>query len=92
MFSSARLIAVYAEYLNSYATTYLDGNKVGKMCFPSGEVDITTACRSGNARWVESKRVSGASFRVRMYSFFTANTVPDGCTSGEKGIGFVGRP
>jgi beta-galactosidase len=42
-----RRVAVYAEYLNSYAAVYLDGEKVGDMYFPSGEVDITSACRPG---------------------------------------------
>jgi hypothetical protein len=42
-----RRIAVSAEYLNSYAAVYLDGKKVGDMYFPSGEVEITSACRPG---------------------------------------------
>jgi hypothetical protein len=42
-----RRITVYAECLNSYAAVYVDGNKVGSMYFPSGEVDITAACRPG---------------------------------------------
>jgi hypothetical protein len=42
-----RRIAVYAEYLNSYAALFLDGRKLGDMYFPSGEVDITSACRPG---------------------------------------------
>lgn len=42
-----RRIAVYAEYLNSYAAVYLDGRKLGNMYFPSGEVDITSASRPG---------------------------------------------
>jgi hypothetical protein len=43
----ARRVAVYAEYLNSYAAVYLDGRKMGDMYFPSGEVEITSACRPG---------------------------------------------
>jgi hypothetical protein len=42
-----RRIAVYAECLNSYAAVYLDGKKLGDMYFPSGEVDVTSACRPG---------------------------------------------
>ncbi|MFC1714765.1 hypothetical protein ACFL6S_13950 [Candidatus Poribacteria bacterium] len=42
-----RRITVYTEYLNSYAAVYLDDSKVGEMNFPSGEVDITSACRPG---------------------------------------------
>ena len=42
-----RRIAVSAEYLNSYAAVFLDGKKLGEMYFPSGEVDLTSACRPG---------------------------------------------
>ena len=42
-----RRITLYAEYLNSYAAVYLDGKRLGDMYFPSGEVDITSACRPG---------------------------------------------
>ena len=42
-----RRIAVSAECVNSYAAVFLDGRKVGDMYFPSGEVDITAACRPG---------------------------------------------
>ncbi len=45
-----RRIAVLAEYLNSYAAVYLDGKKLGEMYFPSGEVDITSACRPGQTQ------------------------------------------
>ena len=42
-----RRIVVYAEYVNSYAALFLDGHKLGNIYFPSGEVDITSACRPG---------------------------------------------
>ncbi len=42
-----RRVAVYAECVNSYAALFLDGRKLGDMYFPSGEVDITSACRPG---------------------------------------------
>ena len=45
-----RRIAVYAEYLNSYAAVYLDGKKLGDMYFPAGEVDLTSACRPGKTQ------------------------------------------
>ena len=44
---SGRRIAVYAEYLNSHATVFLDGIKIGEIRFPAGEVDITSACHPG---------------------------------------------
>jgi hypothetical protein len=42
-----RRIGVSAEYLNSFATVYVDGKKVGEMRFPWGEVDVTAACAPG---------------------------------------------
>ncbi len=44
---AGRRIAVYTEYLNSYAAVFVDGKKVGEILFPGGEVDVTTACRPG---------------------------------------------
>ncbi len=44
---AGRRIALYAEYVNSAAAVYLDGNKVGEIWFPAGEVDLTSACRPG---------------------------------------------
>ena len=44
---AGRRIALYAEYLNSYAAVYVDGKKAGEMRFPGGEVDLTSACRPG---------------------------------------------
>ncbi len=41
---SGRRITLYAEYLNSHAQVYVDGKKVGEIAFPSGEVDLTSAC------------------------------------------------
>jgi len=42
---SGRRITVYTEYLNSHAIVYVDGIRMGEIYFPSGEVDITPACR-----------------------------------------------
>ena len=44
---SGRRITVYTEYLNSHAIVYVDGVRMGEIYFPSGEVDITSACRPG---------------------------------------------
>ena len=44
---TGRRITVYAEYLNSFATVYVDGQKTGEMRFPAGEVDLTSVCRPG---------------------------------------------
>ena len=44
---SGRRITFCMEYLNSYAAVYMDGNNVGEVYFPGGEVDISSACRPG---------------------------------------------
>lgn len=44
---TGRRIAVSIEYLNSYATVYVDGTKAGEARFPAGEVDLTSVCRPG---------------------------------------------
>lgn len=68
-----RRIAVYAEYLNSYAAVYLDGKKVGDIYFPSGEVDITAACRPGR-RHVLSLCVKAAPLSAVMQAFTDTGT------------------
>ncbi|HKB36663.1 MAG TPA: glycoside hydrolase family 2 TIM barrel-domain containing protein, partial [Gemmataceae bacterium] len=44
---AGRRIALSAEYVNSFALVYVDGKKAGEIRFPSGEVDLTAACRPG---------------------------------------------
>jgi hypothetical protein len=44
---AGRRIAVYTEYVNSYAAVYLDAKPVGEIRFPAGEVDLTSVCRPG---------------------------------------------
>ena len=44
---TGRRITVRAEYLNSFATVYVDGKQAGEMRFPAGEVDVTSRCRAG---------------------------------------------
>ncbi|MCX5670883.1 MAG: hypothetical protein NTU94_06130 [Planctomycetota bacterium] len=44
---AGRRLAVYVEYLNSYAAVYVDGKKAGEIRFPWGEVDLTSVCRPG---------------------------------------------
>ena len=36
-----------AEYLNSFAAVYVDGQKAGEMRFPGGEVDLTAVVPAG---------------------------------------------
>ena len=42
-----RRITVQAKYLNSHATVYLDGQNVGAIFFPGGELDLTDFCCPG---------------------------------------------
>ena len=44
---AGRRITLQAEYLNSYAAVYVDGNKAGEMRYPAGEIDLTSICRPG---------------------------------------------
>ncbi len=46
---TGRRIAVWAEYVNSFAVVFVDGMKVGEIRFPAGEADLTAACRPGRA-------------------------------------------
>jgi beta-galactosidase len=42
-----RRIALQADYLNSFASVFVDGTKAGEMQFPSSEVDLTALCAPG---------------------------------------------
>ncbi|MBI1390345.1 MAG: hypothetical protein GC154_18045 [bacterium] len=44
---AGRKISLCVEYLNSYATVYIDGDQLSDIRFPGGEVDITGACTPG---------------------------------------------
>lgn len=45
---TGRRVALAMEYLNSFATIYIDGKKVGEAHFPAGQVDLTAACAPGS--------------------------------------------
>jgi hypothetical protein len=42
-----RRIFLSVDTLNSFATVFVDNDKVGELRFPSGEIDITRFCRAG---------------------------------------------
>jgi beta-galactosidase len=44
---AGRRIVVQTEYLNSFATVFVDGKESGHMRFPAGEVDVTALCEPG---------------------------------------------
>jgi len=74
-----RRISVSAEYLNSHAVVYVDGQQVGEMKFPAGEVDLTAHCRPGQ-KHVLSMRVAALplSALVTTYSQTDQATVTRG--------------
>ena len=43
-----RRLVLATEYLNSFASVYVDSTKVGELRFPGGEVDLTAVCRPGS--------------------------------------------
>jgi beta-galactosidase len=43
-----RRVALSIDYLNSFASVYVDGKKVGDARFPAGEVDLTQTCPPGS--------------------------------------------
>jgi hypothetical protein len=63
-----RRITLYAEYVNSSAAVFLDGKEIGTILFPSGEVDLTAACRPG-AKQLLSLRVKAMPFREIMMAY-----------------------
>jgi hypothetical protein len=45
---AGRKISLHTDYLNSFATVFIDGKKAGNLYFPSGDLDITSACPVGD--------------------------------------------
>lgn len=44
---TGRHVALSTEYLNSFAAVFVDGQKVGELHFPAGELDLTTVLQPG---------------------------------------------
>jgi len=65
---AGRRIAVSAEYLNSFAAIYLDGERAGEIRFPGGEVDLTPMCRPGG-KYVLSMLVAALPLKAVMLSY-----------------------
>ena len=70
---AGRRIALRAEYLNSLATVFVDGTKVGQMFFPCGRLEITNGCRPG-ATHTLSLHVVAMPLREVMEVFRDTNT------------------
>jgi len=65
---AGRRIALYAEYVNSYAVVYIEGKKVGEIRFPAGEVDLTSVCQPGR-KYVLSMSVLAMPLKGVMMSY-----------------------
>ena len=65
---AGRRITLHAEYLNSLAAVYVDGEKVGEMRFPWGDVDLTPVCRPGSTH-VLSMLVTAMPLQAVMLSY-----------------------
>ncbi len=42
-----RRIVLTAEYVNSFATLFIDDQRVGELRYPAGQIDLTAVCRPG---------------------------------------------
>src|SRR6185436_17663100 len=69
---AGRRIALQVEYLNSFATVYVDGKKAGEIRFPGGEIDLTPHCQSG-AKHVLSLLVVAMPLKAVMLSHADSN-------------------
>jgi len=65
---AGRRVALTTEFLHSFATVYVDGQKVADMRFPAGEVDLTPVCRPGE-KHVLSMLVLALPLRSVMMSY-----------------------
>jgi beta-galactosidase len=63
-----RRIGLSAEFLNSFASVYVDGRKAGEMRFPAGEMDLTSLCQPGR-KHVLSMLVLAMPLKAVMLSF-----------------------
>jgi hypothetical protein len=70
---AGRRIALWAEYVNSFAVVYVDGKKVGAVRFPAGDVDLTAACRPGG-KYVLSVLVVALPLKGVLLSYTDTNS------------------
>jgi beta-galactosidase len=65
---TGRRVALYVEYLNSYAAVYVDSMSVGELHYPWGELDLTPVCHPGE-RHVLSMLVVAMPLKAVMLSY-----------------------
>ncbi|MCE0497619.1 MAG: hypothetical protein LV481_06715 [Methylacidiphilales bacterium] len=73
---TGRRITLYAEYLNSFAIAYIDGQEAGEIQFPAGEVDLTAACQPGS-RHVLSLFVAALPLKDVVFSHANTSTLKE---------------
>ena len=69
---TGRRIALTLEYLNSFATVFVDGRRVADLRFPDGEADLTSVCRPGE-KHVLSLHVVAMPLKAVMLAFNDTN-------------------
>jgi hypothetical protein len=65
---AGRRVALAVDYLNSFATVFVDGKQAGELRFPGGELDVTAECRAG-AKHTISMLVAAIPLRGVMLSY-----------------------
>ena len=70
---AGRRVALDAAYVNSIATIWVDGEKMGEIRFPGGELDLTTVCRPGTTHLL-SVHVAALPLKSVLLSFNDTNT------------------
>ncbi len=70
---AGRHIMLEVEYLNSFASVFLDGREVGQIRFPAGQVDLSGAVRPG-ATHVLSLLVIAMPLKAVLESYTDTNT------------------
>ncbi len=68
----SRRITLSLEYVNTFATVYIDGGKAGEIRFPTGELDISTLCKPGKKHAL-SIFVQSAPLKAVMLSYTDTN-------------------
>jgi beta-galactosidase len=70
---AGRRITLSAAWVNSLATVWVDGAKVGELRFPGGDLDLTAVCRPG-ATHLLSLRVAALPLKDVLLSYADTNT------------------
>ena len=67
-----RRISLSLEYLNTFATIFIDSKRAGEIRFPAGDLDISKLCRPGQTHLL-SVLVQAAPLKAVMLSYTDTN-------------------